>query len=238
MQSKADIHIHTSYSDGFHTPEAIIHLAAGHAKLRLIAITDHNTIDGANQAVHYWQQNRQDFPKLEVIRGIEVSSSRGHIIGLFVHEDIPAGMSPADTVKAIHEQNGLAIAAHPFTHLMPFGDLQGIGKEIAELPLDGVETRNSVPTELYANWITALFNRRHRNHVAVGGSDTHFRTMLGKTFTWYAGHTAEDFRESLQRRQVRPGGYISGPLLLPQVLLHAVRHRHWPLSRSSKFCVP
>ena len=227
--SKADIHIHTDFSDGLHEPEAVINYAVTQTDLRVIAITDHNTIDGARTAYNYWQRHRAEFGQLEVIKGIEISSSKGHIIGLFLEEDIPAHMSPADTVQAIHDQGGLAIAAHPFTHLLTFIGLKGIGREIGELPLDGVEIHNSVPVEFYTNWITARYNRQHRNHPALGGSDTHFLSMMGKTYTQFWGTTAEDFRQSLLRKKVKAGGHLNSPVLVAQVLQHLIRRRQLPL---------
>ncbi len=229
MFSKADIHVHTDFSDGLHEPEAIINYAVTQTDLDVIAITDHNTVDGAHHAYDYWQRHRSEFRHIEVIRGVEVSSSKGHILGLFVDEDIPAHMSPADTVRAIHEQGGLAIAAHPFTHLMKWNDLVGVGREIGELPFDGVEVRNSVPLEVYSNWMTAAYNRRYRNHPELGGSDTHYMTMMGKTFTTFAGKTAEDFCQSLRRGKVEPGGMVNGPMLAFQVGQHLIRRRQLPV---------
>jgi anti-anti-sigma factor len=226
---KADIHIHTNYSDGFHDPETVINFAVTQTDLSVIAITDHNTVDGAKHAYDYWQHHRAEFKNLEVIKGVEVSSNKGHILGLFVEEDIPAHMSPADTVRAIQEQGGLAIAAHPFTHLMKFSDLVGIGREIGELPLDAVEVRNSAPTELYANWITEQYNRRHRNHATIGGSDTHYLTMMGKTHTYFNGTTAEDLKQSVLNKQVQPGGHINGPGIVFQVFMHLIRRRKLPV---------
>ena len=51
-----------------------------------------------------------------------------------------------DTVRAIHEQDGVAIAAHPFTHLLIGTDMKGVGRQLADLPVDGVEVCNSAPT--------------------------------------------------------------------------------------------
>ena len=227
--SKADVHIHTDFSDGLHEPEAIVNYVVTQTNLRVIAITDHNTIDGAKCAYDYWQSHRTEFDNLEVIKGVEVSSSKGHILGLFVHQDIPAHMSPADTIRAIHEQGGLAIAAHPFTHLLPFTDFHGIGREISKLPLDGVETRSSVPTELYANWITDAYNRNHGNYPALGSSDAHYLTMVGKTYTLFPGTTAEDFRQSVIHKKVKAGGRITDPLVVLEVMLHLIRRRRLPI---------
>ena len=87
---KADIHIHTTFSDGLNEPEAVVNYVLTQTDLSVIAITDHNTIDGARVAHAYWRRHRHDFRQLEVIQGVEVSSAHGHILGLFLHEDVPA----------------------------------------------------------------------------------------------------------------------------------------------------
>ncbi|MCA9900223.1 MAG: anti-sigma factor antagonist [Ardenticatenaceae bacterium] len=227
--SKADIHIHTTFSDGLNEPEAVVNYVLTQTDLSVIAITDHNTIAGAEVAYDYWHKHRHDFRELEVIKGVEVSSAEGHILGLFLEEDIPMNLSAADTVDAIHEQGGLAIAAHPFTHLLPFTDFHGVGRRIAHLPLDGVEARSSVPTELYANWMTLLYNRRHAQHATLGSSDAHYLTMVGKTYTLFPGKTAVDFRQAVEAKTVRDGGRVNGPIAVWQVVLHLLRQRQLPI---------
>jgi anti-anti-sigma factor len=227
--SKADIHIHTTFSDGLNEPEAVVNYVLTQTDLSVIAITDHNTIAGAEVAQAYWYKHRHDFRELEIIKGVEVSSSEGHILGLFLEEDIPMNMSAADTVDAIHAQGGLAIAAHPFTHLLPFTDFHGVGRRIAHLPLDGIEARSSVPTELYANWMTLLYNRRHAQHATLGSSDAHYLTMVGKTYTLFPGKTAQDFRQAVVAKTVRDGGWVNGPIAVWQVVMHLLRQRQLPI---------
>lgn len=229
MLSKADIHIHTTFSDGLDEPEAVVNYVLTQTDLSVIAITDHNTIDGARVAYEYWQKHRHDFRQLELIKGVEVSSAEGHILGLFLEEDIAMNMSAAATVDAIHAQGGLAIAAHPFTHLLPFTDFHGIGRRIGQLPLDGVEARSSVPTELYANWLTSWYNRRHRRHATLGSSDAHYLTMVGKTYTRFPGKTALDFRRAVEQKKVQACGRVNGPIAVFQVMLHLIRRRQWPV---------
>lgn len=227
--SKADIHIHTTFSDGLNEPEAVVNYVLTQTDLNVIAITDHNTIAGAEAAYDYWRKHQHDFREIEIIKGVEVSSSEGHILGLFLQEDIPMNMSAADTVTAIHEQGGLAIAAHPFTHLLPFTDFHGVGRRIAHLPLDGVEARSSVPTELYANWMTLLYNRWHAQHATLGSSDAHYLTMVGKTFTLFPGKSANDFRQAVLDKKVRDGGRVNGPIAVWEVVLHLLRRRQIPI---------
>ena len=227
--SRADLHIHTTYSDGLLEPEDAVNYAVTRTNLRLIAITDHNTLDGARHAYDYWRGHRDAFGQIEVIVGEEITTTDGHMLGLFLREAVPPHMSPAETVRAIHEQGGLAIAAHPFTHLLWFGDLKGIGRQIADLPLDGVEVRNSVPTEVYANLITAAFNARHRRHTPVGGSDCHYLPMLGRTYTEFEGSTPADLRAAIRAKQARPGGIVNGPVTVAQFVRDQLRRRRLPL---------
>lgn len=223
VQSKADIHIHTTASDGLQEPEEIVDYAASHTDLQVIAITDHDTVEGAHCAYQYWRKNRQRFSNLEVIRGIEVSSADGHILGLFVEETIPSLMSAIDTVCAIHEQGGIAIAAHPFTPLEWILSPQGVGKVIGEVAFDGVETLNSVPLETFANRKTATFNRANRQLPELGGSDAHYKTMIGNAYTAFDGVTSADFRMSVQSGRVRAGGKLTRWTIGFEVLQYMVK---------------
>lgn len=231
--SHADLHIHTSFSDGLLEPEDAVNYAVARTDLRVIAITDHNTLDGARQAYNYWRYHRDAFGQIEVVIGEEISTTSGHMLGLFLHEPVPPHMSPAETVYAIHEQGGLAIAAHPFTHLLWFGDLKGIGRQIADLPLDGVEVRNSVPTEVYANEITALFNAHTRRHTPVGGSDCHYLPMLGRTYTIFSGSSAADLRTAIHDHSARPGGVVNGPITVARFVRDQLRRRRLSLALSN-----
>ena len=230
---RADLHIHTVFSDGLLEPEDAVTYAVTHTNLRVICITDHNTLDGARATYEFWRAQRDVFSQIEVVMGEEITSTKGHILGLFLQETIPPHMTPADTVAAIHAQNGVAVAAHPFTHLLFFSDLQGIGREIADLPLDAVEVRNSVPSEIYSNSFTAWFNARHRKHTPVGGSDCHYLPMLGRTYTWFDGTTAADLKTALQTRTARPGGRVNGPLTVAQFMRDMLRRKRLPFAFSN-----
>lgn len=231
MVARADLHIHTSYSDGLLEPEEAVNYAVTRTSLRVIAITDHNTLDGARQAVDYWKHHRDEFGQIEVVVGEEISSQEGHILGLFLHESVPPHLSAEETVRAIHEHGGVAIAAHPFTHLLRFTELKGVGRRIADLPLDGVEVRNSVPTEIYANLITEAYNARHRRHTPVGGSDCHYLPMIGRTYTAFDGSTASDLRAAILSGKARAGGAVNGPLTVARFVRDQIHRHHLPLIR-------
>src|SRR5215510_9764741 len=141
---RADLHMHTSFSDGWPSPGALVDHAAA-CDLDLIAVTDHDCIEGALRAADL-AARRGDAPA--IIIGEEVSSQQGHILGLFLEKRVPPGMSAAATVDAIHDQGGIAVAAHPFwrTERQVRGrTVHGIGWWAAELEFDGIEVENATP---------------------------------------------------------------------------------------------
>ena len=212
---KADIHIHTNYSDGLMTPEAAVEYTATETQLSVIAITDHDTIAGAVAARRYWRCYQRDFCHLDIIIGSEITSRDGDIVGLFLSDDVPAGMSAAETVQAIHAQGGLAIAVHPHSFLLPT-IVKGVKGHIQSVPFDGVEIRNGTPTEFLSNYLTQWINRR-RALPEVGGSDAHYLPTIGQTYTLFPGHTGTDFRRAIQTGKTQARGQVYSFLTLAQV---------------------
>src|SRR5207248_6123230 len=98
----ADLHMHTSWS---HDCSIEVDDLLDHAEaegLGAIAVTDHNVFGGALEAVE-----RSRGRNLVVIPGEEVKTAgQGEVIGLFVREEIPRGLSFAETVEAIRAQGG------------------------------------------------------------------------------------------------------------------------------------
>jgi predicted metal-dependent phosphoesterase TrpH len=114
----ADLHMHTSWSHdcSIEVDELLDHAEA--EGLGAIAITDHNVFGGAAEAVE-----RARGRDLIVIPGEEVKTDdQGEVIGLFLREEIPRGMSFSETVAAIREQEGVVYLPHPFDrmHAIPF----------------------------------------------------------------------------------------------------------------------
>ena len=219
--SKADIHIHSTYSDGLMTPEAVVEYAATETDLKVIAIADHDTIDGAVAAQCYWRRYRRDFDHLEIIIASEITSRDGDIIGLFLNDDVPPGLSAAEAVAAIHAQGGLAIAVHPYSFLLPT-IVTGVRGLVDTLPFDGIETRNATPTEFPSNYLAQWLNRRRRGLPETGGSDSHYLRTVGQTFTLFPGHTAADLRRALTTGQVQAGGQVYSIVTLAWVAARAL----------------
>jgi predicted metal-dependent phosphoesterase TrpH/glycosyltransferase involved in cell wall biosynthesis len=114
----ADLHMHTSWS---HDCSIEVDELLDHAEsegLGAIAVTDHNVFGGAREAAE-----KAHGRELVVIPGEEVKTDdQGEVIGLFLTEEIPRGMSFSATVAAIREQEGIVYLPHPFDrmHAIPF----------------------------------------------------------------------------------------------------------------------
>ena len=191
--SAADLHIHSDHSDGLAKIPDIMDYVQEHTDLRVIAITDHNTIEGARFA-----QSLQDLYDFEVIVGEEISSAGGHILGLFLEEAVPAGLSPAQTIARINDQGAVAIIPHPFANRAfgPFG-LKSVGSAINDLAFHALEVYNSSPYLIHANRLASKFTGG-QGIAAVGGSDAHVLKGIGKGYTVFRGTTAQDLRSSIE----------------------------------------
>lgn len=216
MFSKADTHIHTRFSDGLMSPEETVEIIARQTDVRVIAITDHNTAEGAFVAQAHAQ--RCGLP-LEVIIGQEFSTMDGDVVGLFLKSTLPKYKTAAEAIQAIHGQDGLAVAVHPFSRWSTLNNMRGLGVKIFDLPLDGVEVRNGFPTNFLSNPLSAWLNRhRGQNLAELGGSDSHAPFTVGQSFTWFEGQTAADLRWAIESRTTRAAGTLWTPTSLARVI--------------------
>src|SRR6266851_2362396 len=87
---KADLHMHSTYSDGSGTIHQILKHVQHNTNLDVIAITDHDVIDGALRARVLWAAGNYRF---DFVVGEEVTTSEGHLLGLFIEKRIPSGLS-------------------------------------------------------------------------------------------------------------------------------------------------
>jgi predicted metal-dependent phosphoesterase TrpH len=189
--STADIHVHTTCSDGRPAPEELAAYLT-HTRLAALAVTDHDTVEGALRV-----EDALAGAGPEVIIGSEVSSADGHVLALFVGRDVPPGRSAAWTIDAIHDQGGLAVAAHPFSLAL------GVGELAERLPFDAVELINGSPLMEVPN--ARSIRRLARRGVALtGGSDAHVAAAVGNVHTVFPGRCAADLRAAIVARLTRP----------------------------------
>lgn len=197
---KADLHIHSDHSDGTATIPEIMDYVQNRTDLDVIAITDHNTLEGA-----LFAQSLAELYDFEVIVGEEVSSNKGHIIGLYLTEHVPAGMSPAETIAAIERQGGIAIVAHPFSNQGVFGPFGRnlFASAVNDWAFHALEIYNSLPFLVWANSVAAKIFAGGHGVAATGGSDAHFLQAVGKGFTRFRGSTAEELKASIRALETR-----------------------------------
>lgn len=189
-----DLHIHTNFSDGVASPEKIVK----HAKkiLDAIAITDHDTTAGLKRAKMI--AKKLDFI---LIPGAEITTQCGDILALGI-EEIPKTEDILELIDKIHEQNGLAIVAHPFAGYWPvsFVDLIEILKE----KFDAIEVFNA-SSPLEAN-IEAMRLMKKTNMIGIAASDAHFLEMIGAA--WIETDkikTGEDILKAIKDNKIKIG---------------------------------
>lgn len=198
---KADLHVHTSYSDGMAGVPALLAYVESHTDLDAIAVTDHDDIRGSLAAREAWARGTYRF---DVVPGMEVTTIEGHILALFVDEPVPCLRGLEQTLAGIHHLGGLAIVPHPLTWLT-----RGLGErhirrvmstERDGVHFDGIELTNGTPAGRLGARKAKALNDRHLHLAEAGGSDAHFLPAVGAGYTEFPGHTPADLRQAISDR--------------------------------------
>ena len=185
-----DLHMHTDHSPDCATPVDLLLATAKRRGLGAIAVTDHNEISGAIEA-----RDRADGIKVIVSEEVK-TAHEGEVIGLFIEEKIPRGMSMKETIDAIHAQGGLAYVPHPFDRLHSVPDYEHLLKVVESIDiLEVFNARVAVPA---FNEEAARFAAKYRV-VAGAGSDSHVPQGLGSVKIRMRDFEGpEEFLESLR----------------------------------------
>lgn len=187
-----DLHVHTYNSAcSILKPDKLLKVAKK-ARLDGIGVADHNTIKGGIE-VSKANKNR-DF---EVIPGIEVSTDRGHVLGLYVNEEIKSREFFAVTDE-IKKQGGVVILAHPF-RLLPHLRSKVKGIDLRKY-LDCVECYNA-RTSYFSNRSAIKLAERF-DLAKTGGSDAHFSFEVGRSVTIFDG----DLIAAIKKRKTEAAG--------------------------------
>ena len=168
----ADLHLHTSWSHDCQIPVEELLDHAEEQGLGAIAVTDHNVVGGAHEAVELARDR-----DLTVIPGEEIKTEgEGEVIGLFLREEIPRGMSFPETVAAIKAQGGVVYLPHPFDRLHSIPSSATLKAHLEEL--DIVEVYNArLLFEAYND--EALRFARKYGLTMGAGSDAHVLQGVG-----------------------------------------------------------
>jgi predicted metal-dependent phosphoesterase TrpH/glycosyltransferase involved in cell wall biosynthesis len=192
----ADLHLHTNWSHDCQIPVDELLDRAEAIGLGAIAVTDHNVFGGALEAAEAARGR-----DLIVIPGEEVKTDgQGEVIGLFVSEEIPRGLSFGDTIAAIHDQGGIAYLPHPFDRLHAIPDPATLHRHLEEL--DVLEVYNArLLFEAYND--EALRFARKYGLTMGAGSDAHVLQGVGTGgLRMRAFDGREEFLESLRTAQL------------------------------------
>jgi predicted metal-dependent phosphoesterase TrpH len=166
---KIDLHVHTRYSHDSATTLDEVVVYSKKRGLNGIAITDHDVVGGALKLV-------QKVKELVVIPGVEVSTSRGHVLALNMTRPVPTKLSPLETIQIIHEAGGIAVAAHPTVFY------KGLKGQVNS-NFDAVEVINA---SAFPFFLSAYLSQKlavRLNLPQTAGSDAHYASEIGLAYT-------------------------------------------------------
>jgi glycosyltransferase involved in cell wall biosynthesis len=165
-----DLHMHTDHSHDCATPVEVLLDTARRRGLGAIAVTDHNEVSGAVEA-------QAKAEGIKVIVGEEVKTAhQGEVIGLFIEEKIPRGMSLEETIREIKRQGGIVYVPHPFDRLHAVPDYEHLLGVLDDV--DAIEVFNPRVAFKPFNEEAARFAAKYRIP-AGAGSDSHVAQGLG-----------------------------------------------------------
>ncbi len=174
-----DLHMHTDHSPDCATPVEVLLATAREQGLGAIAVTDHNEVSGALEAREQAEESsrRGPHPPLKVIVAEEVKTAeQGEVIGLFIEEKIPRGLTLAETVAEIKRQGGLVYVPHPFDRMHSVPDYEHLLTILEDI--DAIEVFNPRVAIGAFNEEAVRFAAKYRI-VAGAGSDSHVAQGLG-----------------------------------------------------------
>jgi len=197
MALRIELHCHTIYSkDSLSQIPQLLDICKKKGIDR-IAITDHNTIKGAQKA--------KEIDSEQVIVGEEIMTQKGELLAYFIKDEIPPGLSPQETIKRLRHQGAIISVAHPFDKIR-HGHWEK--KDLIEiLPLiDAIETFNARCMFPKYNKIAKDFAAVH-NIPGTAGSDAHALVEVGK-----ASMIVPDFNDASSFKKAIIAGKIEASL--------------------------
>jgi predicted metal-dependent phosphoesterase TrpH len=168
---RTEFHCHTVFSkDSLTTPRQLVD--ACHRKgIDRVIVTDHDNTLGGRAA--------RELDPERIIVGEEIMTTRGEILAAFVAEEVPAGLSPQETIRRLRDQGAFVSVSHPFDAMRPGGWEEPDLLEITPL-VDAIEVFNSRCVSPAYNRLAQDFAREHGLAGTVG-SDAHATFELGRS---------------------------------------------------------
>jgi len=190
---KADLHIHTEYSMDCNTPLEKVLNRCLEIGLNCIAVADHGTIEGALRL--------KDIAPFTVIVAEEIDTPHGEIMGMFLTEGIPSGLSVEQTLARIRAQGGLVCLPHPFDTLR-HSALDGQIIETIIEQIDIIEVFNSRSPLLRSSTKADLFAEKYGIRKSAG-SDAHTVSEIGNAYVEMPEFSGrDDFLQALEKGKI------------------------------------
>lgn len=167
---KAELHVHSSHSDGRDSVRKILEEAVA-KKIDVISITDHDTLQGSLEAEEIVEE--EHFPVV-VIRGVEISTSSGHLLAYGIKRDVEPKMSMRKSCMAVKNQGGICVLAHPFDFLR-HGSIRTRDFKL----VDAVEVFNAKSP---FNFLARMYAQKY-SKPGIAGSDAHTASAIGLGMT-------------------------------------------------------
>jgi predicted metal-dependent phosphoesterase TrpH len=203
---RADLQLHSDLGDGLSSIEEILD-SAERVKLDVIALTDHDDIRGAF-ALRDLAARRSS--PVEVITGIEITTRSGHLLGLWIEDEIPIFCPLGDAVLRIHAAGGMAIVPHPLSFLtFSVGEraLRALHSHADRLRMvDGIEIRNPSWAGRVRASRTQWLNTNVLQAAETGSSDAHHASLVGTCWTDFPGKSHADLRRAIGERTTTADG--------------------------------
>jgi len=192
-----DLHMHTDHSSDCATPVKVLIETARDRGFGAIAITDHNEVSGAQEAARV-AEGLDDF---KIIVAEEVmTSDAGEVIGLFLTEKIPKGVTMREAITEIRRQGGLVYVPHPFDRLHSVPDYENLLDIVEDIDL--MEVFNPRVAISSFNEEAERFARKY-NLIPAAGSDSHVAQGLGAVRNrLHDFDGAEEFLESMREAEI------------------------------------
>jgi len=203
---RADLQLHSDLGDGLSSIAEILE-SAERAGLDVIALTDHDDIRGAFALRELAAQRSSP---VAVIPGVEVTTRSGHLLALWIEDEVPMFCSLADALLAIHAAGGLAIVPHPLSYLT-FSIGEGALRQLAASGddarmVDAIELRNPSYAGRVRASRAAWLNAHVLRIAETGSSDAHHAALVGTCWTEFPGSTPHELRAALGEHTTRADG--------------------------------